>query len=115
MNRELPEAMSVMGFAFYVTPMLLPLRAEMPAGSGGDKIMRGATLAVILGVAQVVYGCLGVFGAARHGLATTGNILSNRWLPPHAQVPCLILKISKFPGRMASVSRWPRFSLSRDD
>lgn len=31
-TKELPEAMAVMGFAFYVTPMLLPLRAEMPKG-----------------------------------------------------------------------------------
>lgn len=31
-TKELPEAMAVMGFAFYVAPMLLPLRAEMPSG-----------------------------------------------------------------------------------
>lgn len=31
-SKDLPEAMAVMGFAFYVAPMLLPLRAEMPSG-----------------------------------------------------------------------------------
>ena len=32
-TKDLPEAMAVMGFAFYVAPMLLPLRAEMPPGN----------------------------------------------------------------------------------
>lgn len=32
-TKDLPEAMAVMGFAFYVAPMLLPLRAEMPPGT----------------------------------------------------------------------------------
>lgn len=78
--------MSVMGFAFYVTPMLLPLRSEIAAGPAGDKLTKRATVVVVALVAQVVYGSLGIFGAARHGLSTTGNILANRWLPSRAQV-----------------------------
>lgn len=84
-TKDLPEAMSVMGFAFYLTPMLLPLRSEIAAGPAGDRLMRRATVGVVLVVAQVVYGSLGVFGAARHGLATAGNVLANTWLPNRSQ------------------------------
>lgn len=84
-TRELPEAMSVMGFAFYVTPMLLPLRAEMPAGKEGDRLANKATIIVVVIVSQLIYGCLGIFGAALHGMATSGNILGNEWLPLRAQ------------------------------
>lgn len=141
MSKELPEAMAVMGFAFYVAPMLLPLRAEMPAGDSllensiasvivmklkdckhmhgnanlpfgitistqwsicrltksltlalslagakGDRIASRATILVVVVISQLIYGCLGVFGAARHGLATSGNVLANEWLPLRAQV-----------------------------
>ena len=64
----------------------LQLRAEMPAGEEGDRLTIRATVVVVIVVAQVVYGSLGVFGAARHGLATAGNILGNQWLPARAQV-----------------------------
>ncbi len=55
-------------------------------GPRGDKLASKATLLVVLVVSQVIYGCLGIFGAARHGLATSGNVLINEWLPLRAQV-----------------------------
>jgi len=45
-----------------------------------------ATVIVVVIVSQLIYGFLGIFGAARHGLATSGNILGNEWLPVRAQV-----------------------------
>ena len=37
--------MAVMGFAFYVAPMLLPLRAEMPSG---DSLLKKSIASVIV-------------------------------------------------------------------
>jgi hypothetical protein len=37
------------------------------------------------GIAIVVYGLVGVFGAARYGLATEGDLLVNRWLHGRAE------------------------------
>ena len=78
--------MAVMGFAFYVAPMLLPLRKEMPPGKAGDNLTVKASVIVILVISQIAYGLLGAFGAARHGLSTNGNVMVNSWLPPKAQV-----------------------------
>ena len=33
------------------------------------------------GVALATYSVVGVFGAARYGLSTAGDVLVNRWLP----------------------------------
>ena len=71
----------------------------MPAGEEGDRLTIRATVIVVVVVAQVVYGSLGVFGAARHGLATAGNILGNQWLPARAQVRGLPLRLyQRQPG-----------------
>lgn len=37
------------------------------------------------GIAIVVYGLVGVFGAARYGLATEGDLLVNSWLHGRAE------------------------------
>lgn len=57
-------------------------------GIRGDRIARRATILVVVVISQLVYACLGIFGAARYGLATNGNILGNSWLPLRAQVLC---------------------------
>lgn len=85
-TKELPEAMAVMGFAFYIAPMLLPLRLEMPSGKAGDRLTIQASVVVIMVIAQIVYAMLGAFGASRHGLKTNGNVMVNTWLPPKPQV-----------------------------
>ncbi|KAK9845342.1 hypothetical protein WJX81_003878 [Elliptochloris bilobata] len=77
---DLPESFAVLGFAFYLQPCLLPLLAEMPPGAAGVRLMTAATRTVVLGVATVVYTIIGVFGAARYGAQTAGNILVNNWL-----------------------------------
>ena len=131
-NSDVPEAFAVLGFAFYVQPMLMPLLHEMPAGQLGVRLMCRAVRVVTLGacvkltpsplpvaqfnigqrwlahcvhrawlcigyckcaldgclpagVAVLVYGLVGVFGAARFGAATAGDILVNTWLGGRAE------------------------------
>lgn len=54
--RQLPEAVAVLSFAFYLQPLLLPLLREMPAGRRGVDLTARATQVVTLGVAYAVYG-----------------------------------------------------------
>ncbi len=68
-----------------MTCCLYPLNPIL-AGKEGDRLATRATVIVVVIVSQLIYGCLGIFGAALHGLATSGNILGNRWLPLRAQV-----------------------------
>lgn len=111
-TEDLPEAMAVMGFAFYIAPMLLPLRTEMPPGKAGDKLTMTASVLVILVIAQIVYGMLGAFGASRHGMQTNGNVMVNTWLPPKPQVTSsihstAILKfLRSFPKLMEFLPGW---------
>ena len=76
----MPEAVSVLGFAFYLTPCLFPLLHELPAGPRGAALAARAARWATLGAAQAVFGLLGVFGAARYGLATSGSLLADTWL-----------------------------------
>ncbi|RMZ56478.1 hypothetical protein APUTEX25_001325 [Auxenochlorella protothecoides] len=77
---DLPEAIGVLSFAFYVHPMLLPMLAEMPAGARGVALTARANQLVTSGVALAIYSVVGVFAAARYGLATGGDVLVNEWL-----------------------------------
>ncbi len=74
-----------MGFAFYCQPMLMPLLHEMPRGQRGLKLTSSASTFTIMVLATLVYGVLGIFGAARFGLATEGNVLVNRWIGGRAE------------------------------
>ena len=76
----LPEAAAVLGFAFYLAPVLFPLLHELPPPPRGPRLAARASRGVTALVAPVVYGCLGVAGAARHGRATAGSLLANEWL-----------------------------------
>jgi solute carrier family 38 (sodium-coupled neutral amino acid transporter), member 11 len=83
-EEQLPEAMSVLFFAFYLQPMLLPLLSEMPEGKRGQDLLCSALNMTTLVIAFFAYGIVGVFGAARWGLKTEGDVLVNRWLPGRA-------------------------------
>ncbi|KAI3429787.1 hypothetical protein D9Q98_010100 [Chlorella vulgaris] len=76
-----PESVGVLSFAFYLTPMLLPLLREMPAGSVGVDLTCRAVQIVTAGVAYVIYAVMGFFAASRYGLRTEGDVLVNSWLP----------------------------------
>eukprot|EP01023_Acetabularia_acetabulum_P000592 TRINITY_DN10247_c0_g1_i6.p2 TRINITY_DN10247_c0_g1~~TRINITY_DN10247_c0_g1_i6.p2 ORF type:complete len:471 (-),score=45.51 TRINITY_DN10247_c0_g1_i6:2072-3484(-) len=75
---KLPEAFSVLGFSFYLQPMLLPLYAEMPRGAAGLQITIKAVHYAVLCVATLVYSLIGIFGAAAFGSKTAGDILINQ-------------------------------------
>lgn len=51
---DLPEAFAVLGFAFYVQPMLMPLLHEMPAGPLGVRVTSTAVRWVVMAVASAV-------------------------------------------------------------
>ncbi|KAG1668620.1 hypothetical protein FOA52_001489 [Chlamydomonas sp. UWO 241] len=76
-DEHLPEAFSVLGFAFYMQPMLMPLLREMPRGPAGVAGSERAVHIVLYGVASMVYGTVGVFGASIFGEATESNIMVN--------------------------------------
>lgn len=46
---HLPEAFSVVGYAFYMQPMMMPLLAEMPPGATGAVVMQKAVHVTLYG------------------------------------------------------------------
>ncbi|KAK9867727.1 hypothetical protein WJX84_006460 [Apatococcus fuscideae] len=105
-SKGLPEAFSILGYGFYLQPMMLPLLNEMPLGALGVELTNQAMCLVTLGVAPLVYGMLGVFGAARYGAATQGDMLVNTWLHGQAEgildlATTLYLSISIPPMQMS--------------
>ena len=57
-SADLPEAFVILGYAFYVQPMLMPLLHEMPAGQLGVQLMTTAVRYVTLGAR--LYWCRGL-------------------------------------------------------
>ena len=47
---QLPEAFVVLGFAFYLQPMMMPLLHDMPPGPSGLAITSTAVKIVIIGI-----------------------------------------------------------------
>jgi hypothetical protein len=76
-DEHLPEAFTIIGFAFYMQPMMMPLVSEMPAGPAGTRAMAAAVHTSLYGVAMAVYGAIGAFGASLFGPDTAGNIMLN--------------------------------------
>ena len=54
---DLPEAFAVLGFAFYVQPMLMPLLHELPPGPASVSLTASAVRIVVIGVASLVCAC----------------------------------------------------------
>ncbi|GIL95234.1 hypothetical protein Vretimale_1266 [Volvox reticuliferus] len=80
-DAHLPEAFAVLGFAFYMQPMLMPLLKEMPSGPAGTRLTERAVHITLFAVACGVYGTVGVFGASIFGTQTESNIMVNDLLP----------------------------------
>ena len=76
----MPEAFAVLGFAFYMQPMLMPLLKEMPGGPEGVAVSERSVHFVLFFVACLAYGTVGVFGASIYGQATESNIMVNQIL-----------------------------------
>jgi sodium-coupled neutral amino acid transporter 11 len=53
LSRELPGAICVVSYAFYLQPMLLPMLREMPAGKAGVDLTCRATQLVTTGVSEL--------------------------------------------------------------
>lgn len=53
-SKDLPEAFSILGYGFYLQPMMLPLLAEMPPGSLGVQLTNQAMCLVTLGNTQML-------------------------------------------------------------
>ncbi|KAG2497084.1 hypothetical protein HYH03_005078 [Edaphochlamys debaryana] len=81
LDGHLPEAFAVLGFGFYIQPMVMPLRKEMPPGQLGTRLTERAVHITLWCVACGVYGIVGIFGAATYGQATESNIMVNDLLP----------------------------------
>ncbi len=75
-----PEAASVLGFGFFLAPLMFPLVAQLPPAPAGPALAGKAVKIVVLCIAPLVYGCLGLAGPARFGAATAKSLLSNAWL-----------------------------------
>lgn len=77
-DKHLPEAFSVLAYAFYMQPMMMTLLPEMPAGRIGVEVMRRAVGTTLYGVAFLIYAAMGLFGASLFGRSTEGNIMVNK-------------------------------------
>eukprot|EP00873_Tetraselmis_striata_P026199 jgi/Tetstr1/446463/TSEL_034004.t1 len=73
----IPEAVSLLGFAFYLHPCLIPVLREMPPGGLGLRATVSATRVVLYGICMAVYGATGFFGASSFGEDTKGDVLQN--------------------------------------
>lgn len=74
-DRHLPEAFAVIGFAFYMQPMMMPLLQEMPPGRVGTQIMRSAVHWTLYGKSckqQSNFTCIGI--ALRHCPLVAGAV-----------------------------------------
>lgn len=94
-RRDIPESISILSFAFYLQPLLLPLLSEMPPGEDGLKLTCRALRHVTLGIAFLVYMALGLFAGMRYGHDTKGDILLNKWLPDEYE-PILEILIAMY-------------------
>jgi hypothetical protein len=48
-TKDLPEAFSLLGFAFYLQPLMMPIIREMPEGRTGRNALSAAVHASVLG------------------------------------------------------------------
>ena len=71
---ELPTTASLIGFAFWVQPVVLPLMEELPPGPVGVRIMTRA-LCLTYFCTALIYGSIGLGGFLAFGAATPQDIL----------------------------------------
>jgi hypothetical protein len=48
-NEQLPEAFSLLGYAFYLQPLIMPIIREMPEGREGRQVLTSAVHSSLLG------------------------------------------------------------------
>lgn len=77
---HIADAFALIGFSFYLHPLMMPMLTEMPAGPRGVRILSDSVTIVIMGVAFVTISGLAAMGAAAFGADTQGDILMNQLL-----------------------------------
>lgn len=87
---DLPEAFSLLGFAFYLQPLMMPIIREMPEGRAGRNALTAAVHTSLLGSSLVFYALTGFFGAALYGSGTAGNVMLND-LAGTSTLGCIVL------------------------
>eukprot|EP00892_Ulva_mutabilis_P000015 jgi/Ulvmu1/10013/UM059_0062.1 len=79
---DIANAFALLGFSFYLHPLMMPMLAEMPPGPRGVRILSDSVTFVIMVVAFVTISFVGAMGAATFGANTKGDIMMNQLLPP---------------------------------
>ncbi|XP_057861373.1 uncharacterized protein LOC131069823 isoform X2 [Cryptomeria japonica] len=105
--KNISQATSIFGFAFYVQPIMMPYLMELPSGKVGIGILKWATRFVVLGISFIVYAIIGLFGAARYGDQTSDNILQNRWMGGGIGQGILNLSISLYLALSVPMLEFP--------
>ena len=75
---HIAEAFALIGYSFYLHPLMMPMLRELPSGKRGIELMSQSMAITIMGVALVVYTYVGAMGAAAFGADTQGDIMMNR-------------------------------------
>lgn len=89
---SIAEAFALIGFSFYLHPLMMPMLQELPPGRQGVKIMTDSLNFVIMVVALGTFSFVGVMGAAAFGEDTEGDIMRNKLIP--ARVPALMFSVA---------------------
>ena len=94
---------------------VMPLLAEMPAGSLGQQAISRAVYITVMGIAVAAYGVMGVFAAARF-VQPFANQLMHVFVPPdlrpHAAFMCGLIGPSSRLKYVLSTSGSPAFHLA---
>ena len=86
------EAFALLGFSFYLHPLMMPMLQDMPPGARGVRIMSRAVAAVVPGAALAAICYIAAMGAAAFGARTQGDIMLNNLL--HARWASLALAVA---------------------
>ena len=124
-SAHIGEAFALIGFSFYLHPLMMPMLQEMPAGKTGVRIMSESVQFVILVVALGTYSYIGAMGAAAFGAETQGDIMMNDLVHTHnadlafviamlvylaSCIPPLVISLRSY---LAFILAGPRAPLSR--
>lgn len=91
-SENIAEAFALIGFSFYLHPLMMPMLQELPPGKRGAQIMTDSLNFVIMVVALFTFSYIGVMGASSFGAATKGDIMMNHLIPAH--IPALMFSLA---------------------
>jgi solute carrier family 38 (sodium-coupled neutral amino acid transporter), member 11 len=91
-SAHVAEAFALIGFSYYLHPLMMPMLQELPAGGEGVRILKDSATLTILGVAFFTFSYVGVMGAAAFGQNTAGDIMMNDLIP--AALPSLAFSMA---------------------